>query len=127
MSRPVLDLTGHRFGHLVARCCAGRNHHPRSWYCDCDCGQRGVLIAQVYLRSGDTRSCGCLRRQATRQRRLGTGGRQIPIVVRLRDQGLTGKEIGARLGLTYQRIYQILRRANHPVGRVDRKSRRKIG
>jgi hypothetical protein len=32
----------------------------RQWTCLCDCGAR-VLIRQLYLRNGKTRSCGCIR------------------------------------------------------------------
>lgn len=35
-----------------------------SWYrCDCACGAKDLLIMRQHLVSGNTRSCGCLRRE----------------------------------------------------------------
>jgi len=57
-----MELANCRFGRLTALC---RTHRGKrvAWVCVCDCGNR-VTVAQVELRSGDTRSCGCLRREA---------------------------------------------------------------
>jgi hypothetical protein len=56
-----LDLTGQKFGLLVAKYidpdpASGKS----SWLCDCDCGTTGYSVLTVSLRSGNTRSCGCL-------------------------------------------------------------------
>lgn len=52
-----LDLCGCRFGRLtVEKLLAG------SWYCRCDCGNF-VAVRIGNLRSGNTRSCGCLQRK----------------------------------------------------------------
>lgn len=58
------DLTGLRFGRLVATNYSGSNKHgqPR-WTCVCDCGSEKVVLANS-LRNGLTVSCGC-RRQET--------------------------------------------------------------
>jgi hypothetical protein len=58
--RPTLDLTGQRFGKLVAVSCLGMVNGYRKWACDCDCGRRDVLIKQGNLTGGNTRSCGCM-------------------------------------------------------------------
>lgn len=34
--------------------------------CDCDCGTKGIIVARNSLRSGGTKSCGCLRKKANR-------------------------------------------------------------
>jgi hypothetical protein len=63
MPRPLMDLTGRRFGRLYVTGVAERNEreHARSWMCVCDCGQvRRVLGTS--LRKGLSKSCGCLRR-----------------------------------------------------------------
>jgi hypothetical protein len=59
----LIDLTGHRFGMLVA-ITRGPNY-PRTdarvfarWYCKCDCGKMALALA-MSLRSGKTKSCGC--------------------------------------------------------------------
>lgn len=60
MSR-VKDLTGQRFGRLVALGCVGRTKHQKSvWRCQCDCGNTVGVVAGS-LNSGNTRSCGCLK------------------------------------------------------------------
>jgi hypothetical protein len=50
------DLTGQRFGRLVAISYAGTS----KWLCKCDCGREIATKAQS-LKDGVTRSCGCLR------------------------------------------------------------------
>lgn len=59
---PLIDLTGQRFGRLVAVKFAGhdKNRH-RLWECQCDCG-RTVNIDVNSLRSGKSKSCGCSRK-----------------------------------------------------------------
>lgn len=56
----ALDLTDQRFGLLVAKHRNGKNNNGRVlWRCLCDCGN----IADVHvsnLRTGETKSCGCL-------------------------------------------------------------------
>lgn len=57
---PRLDLTGQRFGLLVAIRDAGRsNSRSRLWLCRCDCGREHVAQA-TKLANGRTRSCGCM-------------------------------------------------------------------
>lgn len=56
---PGLNLTGMRFGKLtVLR--KVKNHGRRTaWLCACDCGDK-VEVVTDSLRSGNTKSCGCL-------------------------------------------------------------------
>lgn len=58
----VLDLTGQRFGRLVAvtRTDVLGCTNTYKWICKCDCGQLKEIETSS-LRSGNTRSCGCLR------------------------------------------------------------------
>lgn len=61
------DLTGTRFGKLIAVCYAGRTVQGRAiWWCNCDCGGSKQVEA-TYLKSGKTQSCGCM---GTEQRKL---------------------------------------------------------
>lgn len=56
-----LDLKGERYGRLVVLEYAGKNVHSQTmWRCRCDCGEQ-VVVGVSTLRSGHTRSCGCLR------------------------------------------------------------------
>ena len=58
-----IDLTGRRFGRLVAlERAANTASGNRRWLCQCDCGQT-VIIGAADLRSGHSKSCGCLRRE----------------------------------------------------------------
>lgn len=58
--RPVVDLTGQRFGRLVV--IERGPPHPTSlnaaWRCRCDCGNETVVLSN-HLRAGTTVSCGC--------------------------------------------------------------------
>lgn len=60
-----LDLTGNRYGRLTPVKCVGhyRDGGGRfrvQWKCLCDCGKYKVINGEA-LRSGFTKSCGCLR------------------------------------------------------------------
>lgn len=61
------DLTGQRFGRLVAIEPAETIGERTRWLCRCDCGERWTVVTNS-LMYGYTRSCGCLRREATAQR-----------------------------------------------------------
>lgn len=56
----AVDITGQRFGKLVAIECVGSKKNARLWRCKCDCGQETYVPASM-LKSGNTRSCGCMR------------------------------------------------------------------
>src|SRR6266568_3956102 len=58
-----LDLTGQRFGRLIAEKIDHISPHGvTSWLCRCDCGQTAVAVVSN-LRNGHTQSCGCLWRE----------------------------------------------------------------
>lgn len=59
----VIDITGHRFGRLVAISYV----NPKRWLCRCDCGTE-TIIPGDNLRRAITKSCGCLRTEVTRSR-----------------------------------------------------------
>lgn len=58
--KPMIDMTGQRFGRLVALRYSDKNDGRMAWVCQCDCGTikeiRGFM-----LRQGKSKSCGCLR------------------------------------------------------------------
>lgn len=57
------DLTGQRFGKLVAmRPTNERRSGSVVWECECDCGGKTFASAQNLLK-GDKKSCGCLREE----------------------------------------------------------------
>jgi hypothetical protein len=57
----VLDLIGQRYGHLTVTGREGLLKRQRAWRCLCDCGGQ-IVLPGSYLRTGDTRSCGCVLR-----------------------------------------------------------------
>lgn len=56
-----LDLIGVRFGRLVVTSLSDKkgNRGQRKWECVCDCGNKKTLQGEN-LRSGSSKSCGCL-------------------------------------------------------------------
>jgi hypothetical protein len=68
--RKAKNLAGMTFGRLTALRRVGSHRNFATWLCACTCGGEIVTTSQE-LRAGDTRSCGCLRREtAARQGRL---------------------------------------------------------
>jgi hypothetical protein len=60
-----IDLTGDQYSRLTVISQAGQmDSGHRRWLCRCSCGSE-VTVAGTELRSGDTKSCGCLRRETT--------------------------------------------------------------
>jgi len=58
-----IDLTGKVFGRLTVVKRVGRTKHKHTlWVCKCSCGNETTTTTQS-LRSGSTRSCGCLSRE----------------------------------------------------------------
>ena len=54
------DLSGRKFGKLTALGVVGRDRRGRVlWECECECGNTAVIEASR-LKSGNTKSCGCL-------------------------------------------------------------------
>lgn len=59
---PFKDISGQRFGRLTAVSFEGRRQGhscAKRWKCQCDCGAT-TIVDLGNLRSGKTKSCGCL-------------------------------------------------------------------
>lgn len=55
-----IDIIGNRYGRLLVIDREENDHRGKSrWRCQCDCGNM-VVVVSYSLRSGATRSCGCL-------------------------------------------------------------------
>lgn len=64
-------MTGKRFGHLVAikrveDIVRQDGAKVVAWLCECDCGN-SVIVPRGALRSGNTKSCGCMRTETLRR------------------------------------------------------------
>lgn len=46
------------------------------WLCQCECGEKAIVYGGA-LRKGQTHSCGCLRREATAERRRASRKREV--------------------------------------------------
>ena len=76
--RKKIDITGERYGRLVVIRELSKNSIGETmWLCQCDCG-RLIILRGSSLRSGNTRSCGCLKGESLKTRGIthnGTGTR----------------------------------------------------
>jgi hypothetical protein len=64
----IKDMTGQRFGRLLVTAMApARIAGEAAWVCSCDCGAI-VTVRGYSLRSGDSKSCGCLKNALLVQR-----------------------------------------------------------
>ena len=61
----MIDLTGERFGRLTVIEFDRLQNHKTYWKCACDCGLT-VVATGNNLRSGNTKSCGCLHKEKVR-------------------------------------------------------------
>ena len=71
---PVKNLVGKRFGRLTAVEYAGAS----VWRCLCDCGAQ-TSVKTYSLNSGQTKSCGCLRREVAALKATKHGGAYEPL------------------------------------------------
>jgi hypothetical protein len=66
MAAPLADITDLPFGLLTAKHPTGKKRNGRAvWSCTCKCGGTAEVTVSA-LRKGDTRSCGCLRKEVGR-------------------------------------------------------------
>lgn len=76
MGRPLINVTGMRFGRLVVAGRSGTTKHGQAtWLCVCDCGVEKELVSWD-LRSGAVQSCGCLNREQAAEKGRLYGGRK---------------------------------------------------
>ena len=76
MNKP-LDLSGQSFGRLTVLNREGSLRSKSAWLCRCICGNE-VIKTSDDLRSSNTLSCGCLRKEITANKRLTHGATNTP-------------------------------------------------
>lgn len=84
-SRKKLDLTGQRFGKLTVISPVENVNGRTAWKCRCDCG-RETVVKTYHLRSGHTKSCGCLLGEDDAGSSLGQHGRTPEQMRRIRER-----------------------------------------
>lgn len=95
MKSERINETGNRYGRLTVLSCKGFDKRGKTlWLCRCDCGNEKIVNGWS-LRSGETKSCGCLQRET----RLAKGGDKNP-------------NWGG--GKTVRRGYMLVMHKNHP-------------
>lgn len=65
----VVDLTGQVFGKLTVIELDQESSGRRKWICKCSCGNT-VSVREYNLKSGNTKSCGCTRKEKSSVRNL---------------------------------------------------------
>jgi hypothetical protein len=65
--KQVIDLTGKQYGRWTVLGRGPDSHKNRQWFCRCECGNERLIQASA-LTCGDSKSCGCLRRELTKKR-----------------------------------------------------------
>lgn len=70
------NLVGRKFGKLlVIKRVENNKHNQAMWECLCECGNRS-FASSASLVSGNTKSCGCLRKEITQKRSQTHGKRE---------------------------------------------------
>lgn len=90
------DLTGERFGRLVAIETVGKGRQGHYiWRCRCDCGNE-ICVPGTYITQGDTRSCGCLHTEMLVQHNK-SHAKRVATAAWSREHKRTHGESGKRL------------------------------
>ena len=74
ITNQLIDLTGQKFGRLSVLQFVCHKQGSSHWLARCDCGTEKI-VAGNRLRSGGTKSCGCLGREMLRERATKHNGR----------------------------------------------------
>ena len=69
----MYDLIGEKFGRLLVVKRAGSYRGNISYLCKCECGKE-TIVSSYSLRTGNTKSCGCLNREIVLNRITKHGG-----------------------------------------------------
>ena len=80
----IKDLTGQRFGKLTAlERLDEKSNRSYLWRCVCDCGNEVTVRANA-LTSGNTKSCGCAKREAQQERAKDIRGKRYGLLTAIR-------------------------------------------
>lgn len=87
----LIDLSGQRFGRLIAVKRVDNIGNNAAWLCKCDCGNDTIVRAS-YLRFGSTKSCGCARDEVmNRKKTIDLAGRKYGKLLVLKQAGYNGQ------------------------------------
>jgi len=84
MANTIKDISGQRFGRLVAlRSTEERKNGSVMWECRCDCGNTAIVKSKQLL-SRSTLSCGCLRKERALEQTVNISGQRFGKLVALK-------------------------------------------
>ena len=89
MGRKRLNLIGDRYGRLVVKEEADCKGKARCYLCICDCGEEKIILLKD-LRSGNSKSCGCLQKEKARNNALDLAGKHFGKLTVVRRDGSMG-------------------------------------
>ena len=78
MNSRIEDLSGNRYHRWTVICIGEKRGLIQKWKCRCDCGTERE-VAYNNLKSGTSRSCGCLQKEITSKNRSSHGMANHPI------------------------------------------------
>lgn len=67
-----ISILNQKYGRLTAIKFIERKNSHSFWFCKCDCGEI-IRVAMNHLRTGHTKSCGCLQSETTTKRNFSHG------------------------------------------------------
>ncbi len=115
----MIDLTDQHFGRLTAiRRVDSNSKKGGNWLCICECGNY-TMVRSNNLRGGNTKSCGCLRREKSRRRAL-----QVDGVFSKQNSGDISR-LTNEYGVSYSAIHLSTRNKSGVIG-VSYDKRRKV-
>lgn len=74
----MIDLVGQKFGMLTVTKYAGKPGLKHRWICQCECGNE-TNIQDNHLKTGNTKSCGCLQRRKGKESPFFKGCGDLPL------------------------------------------------
>jgi len=90
MSGKKIDITGQRFGRLVAVSEVEPNGVRRRWLCKCDCGNEKT-VDMYLLRQGRIKSCGCIVAERSAHNQEDISGQRFGRLVVIRRAKVPGQ------------------------------------
>lgn len=101
-------MVGRKFNRLTVLAFSHKNKYGQKlWLCRCDCGNEKPIY-ESYIKNGATKSCGCLKKEMLRERRLVTKNTQVSKMIEMNGISLSRKDwslrIGGHPGIVSQRI-----------------------
>lgn len=92
----IIDETGNKHGRLTVLYMTPREPgKPVKWHCKCDCGKE-IDVVGTMLRSGNTKSCGCLHKEQLAERNASKSsvkiGNKYSMLTVIKDLGMRKQE-----------------------------------